>query len=693
MIFAVGGWIRDSSKKEAARLKRDTCQHYGRRSGSCIKYDVICCSVCKRWEQKRDRPRRKGKEKSYIKRLSDKLLGDNETLGDEENMETITGIDRFQWILRKCNAGEKIKIIDIGSQDGHTFKNTEFSGYVTSVDIDKYDFPGFIQMDANKLEFPDKTFDIAILGEILEHVISPVMVLKEADRVAKRVLITVPNEYEWDKSLFPFQTIEEDSKRTNRTIEQMAKDGNPEAIEFNAEDGCRHLWHRRYYEEDSLRKDLEDTGIVNYRMEKLNYGGWAFFTVDTNAGNAKQETVTDAVWKEVGTSVDNSDRAGARELCEAIARVGGPNITYGTDVNMAKIISSKGKLRIALISTPFFGVPPLKYGGLEQIVWDLAEGLDELGHIVTIFAPEGSKTPKHGMLVTTGPAIDTVGVNWFAEEEKRYFKWKDVITNDRYDIVHDHSWFGFPYFHRMNNLKLRVLHTHHGGYTWDTAPPFPKPNLVAISKWMKLYTEQYFKQKGFNIECEYVYNGVDLEKYSFDSSVKKTDRLLYVGRFSRFKQPDMTIRVAKAVGIPIDLIGGTFVDDIGYLKEIESMCDGENVVMYKDASHEFKIKKLQEAKALIVPSKMNEPFGLTCIEGMACGTPVIASKDGAIPEIVIDGVTGFVCDNEQKMVDAVSKVDTIKSSDCRTRAEEFSKRVMAMRYEVLYKRIINGQDW
>ena len=681
VIFGVGSWIKDSNKKEASRIKRDTCRHYNRRSGSCIKYSVICCHNCKRWEQKRDRPRRKGKEKSYIKRLSDKLLGDNETLGDSiMAIETITGIDRFQWILQHCEIGKKI--IDIGSQDGHTFKNTEFSGYVTSVDIDKYDFPGFIQMDANKLEFPDKTFDIAILGEILEHVASPVMVLKEANRVAKRVLITVPNEFEWDKSLFPFQTIEEDSKRTNRTIEQMAKDGNPEAIEFNTEDGCRHLWHCRYYFEDSLRKDLEDAGIIDYRMEKLNYGGWAFFTVDTNVG--------------VDTNIEREQIITCNGLpMERLGTNNGPSITYGTDVNVANVLSSKGigKLRIALVSTPFFGVPPSKYGGLEQIVWDLAEGLDELGHVVTLFAPEGSKTPKHGMLVTTGPAIDTVGVNWYQEEEKRYFKWKDVITNDRYDVIHDMTWFGFSYFHKMNNLKLKVIHTHHGNYIWDTAPPFPKPNLVAISKWMKQYTEAYFKQKGFNVGCEYVYNGIDLSRYSFDPSVKKIDRLLYVGRFSRFKQPDMAIRVAKAVGIPIDLIGGTFVDDIGYLKEIESMCDGENVVMYKDASHEFKIKKLQEAKVLIVPSKMNEPFGLTCVEGMACGTPAIVTRDGALPEIVIDRVTGFVCNTEEQMIEAIKNIDQIKPEDCRTRAEEFSKRVMAMRYEVLYKRIINGQDW
>ena len=693
MIFAVGGWIRDSSKKEAARLKRDTCQHYGRRSGSCIKYDVICCSVCKRWEQKRDRPRRKGKEKSYIKRLSDKLLGDNETLGDEENMETITGIDRFQWILRKCNAGEKIKIIDIGSQDGHTFKNTELQKYVTSVDIDKYDFPGFIQMDANKLEFSDKSFDIAILGEILEHVTSPVMVLKEANRVAKRILITVPNEYEWDKSLFPFQTIEEDSKRTNRTIEQMAKDGNPEAIEFNTEDGYRHLWHSRYYSEDSLRKDLEDARIVDYRMEKLNYSGWSFFVIDTNVGNVKQETVTDAVWKEVGMGVDNSDRATARELCEA--NIGtGPNITYGTDVNVTKTLSNTGKLRIALISTPFFTIPPKGYSGLEMVLWDLAEGLDELGHIVTIFANEGSKTPKHGMLVTTGPDISTVNVNWYKEEENRYFKWKDVVTNDRYDVICGHDWFGFEYLHKMNNLKLKVAHVQHGGYAWDTAPPFPKPNLIAISKFMRDYTINYFKQKGFNVDCRYVHNGVNLDRYSFDPLVEKTNRLLYVGRFSKFKGPHTAIELAKKVNLPIDLVGGSFVDDPSYMNQIESMCDGKDIRMLKDVSHETKIELMQKAKAVIIPSKMNEPFNLVSVESQACGTAVIVTRDGGLPETVNHGVTGYICDSMSDMIGAVEDIDKINSSDCRKWVEEnFSRQRMAKEYEKLFYQIVKGEDW
>ena len=690
IIFGVGSWIKNSSKKEAARLKRDTCHHYNRRSGSCIRYNVICCSTCKRWEKKRDRPRWKEKEKkgkSYIKRLSDKLLGENEILGDEESMEkaieTITNIDRRNWILRNCKVGEKI--IDIGGNNGSTFNNTQFRPYVTTVDIDIYDIPNFYRMDAHNLQFPDGMFDTAILGEILEHVENPVQVLKEANRIAKRVLITVPNEYEWDKSLFPFDTREEDSKRTGRTIEQMAKDGNPTVKEFYTDDNYKHLFHSRYYKKDTLKTDLEKAGIKDYNMVKLSYGQpqWSYFVVDTGVDDADnidiENNTKDVVWKKISNTVET-----------------GPSITYGTDINVAEVLSGKdkGKLRIALISTPFFTIPPKGYSGLEMVLWDLAEGLDELGHTVTIFANDGSKAPKRGILVITGPAIDTVGVDWYKEEENRYFKWKDVVTNDRYDVICGHNWFGFEYFHRMNNLKLKVAHVHHGGYIWDTAPPFPKPNLIAISKFMRDYTVNYFKQKGFNVDCRFVHNGIDLNRYDYDSSIKKTDRLLYVGRFSVFKGPITAMRIAMKLGLSLDMIGGSFVEDPNYMQQIEKMCEGKDIKMFKDATHEFKIQKMQEAKAVIIPSKMNEPLNLVSLESQACGTAVIVTRDGGLPETVNHGVTGFICDTEEQMIEAIGKLDTIKSSDCRKWVEEnFSRLKMAKEYEKLFYQIVKGEDW
>lgn len=599
-------------------------------------------------------------------------------------LNVVTGMDRQQWILNQCEIGKRI--IDIGSNDGHIFNGTPFVKYVTNVDLDIYEIPNFYRMSADDLKFPDKTFDIALLAEILEHVEDPVKVLKEANRVAKRVLMTIPDEYNWDKAYFPFQTLDESCKIKNKTVDELAIEGNPTAKEFHTEDGYKHLFHCRYYKEDTLRHDLAEAGITDYKLELLQYNRWSFFVIDTNP-------LISAPAPEVTISPSNPNTQ--------IEIPKGPIITLGSgpcdDELMGRLLHrlhSKGKLRIALISTPFFGVPPKKYGGLEQVIWDLAEGLDELGHIVTLFAPEGSRVPKHGSLVTTGPALDTVNVNWYNEEENRYFKWKEIITQDRFDIINDHTWFGFPYFHKMNNLRLRVIHTHHGGYQWTTAPPFPKSNLVAISKFMKQYTEQYFKQKGFPVESQYIYNGINIDKYPYQHS--KTDNLLFVGRLSTFKQPHVAVNIARKTNHKLDIIGSaSFVDSQDYVIQFEKSIEhDQSIMLHKDASPELKIDKMQNAKALIFPSNMGEPFGLVAVEAMACGTPVIALNDGAISEVVKHGVTGFICNNEQEMIEAISKIDTIKPEHCRKHVEEnFSRQIMAKGYEKLYQRMMQDNNW
>jgi len=364
--------------------------------------------------------------------------------------------------------------------------------------------------------------------------------------------------------------------------------------------------------------------------------------------------------------------------------------------NNAKVYngdSNKKPLRIALISTPFFGVPPVQYGGLEAVVWDLAEGLDKLGHSVTLFAPEGSKKPEHGHLIITGPALDTVNIDWYQAEKNNYEIYKQYITSDKFDIVDGNDWFGFEYLLKQNDPKLKITHMHHGGLQWTSPAPVPKMNLVALSQFMQNYTVQYFAQKGYNIQAKFAYNGIDVDFYKYDPSIKRINRLLYVGRFSRFKGSHDAIALAKRINLPIDLIGAAkFIDDPNYLKEIESMCNNDNIVMYKDATNEFKLRKMQEAKCLIFPSRMNEPFGLGIIQALATGSPVIAFDDGAIKEIITPE-TGFVCNTVDDMVSAVNSINTIKPEDCRKRSEFFSKENMAKNKEKLYRDIIAGEEW
>lgn len=583
---------------------------------------------------------------------------------NNNSLKIIQGIDRQNWVIQHCELGKKI--LDIGSQDGHTFRNTPLDPFVTSIDLDTYYFPGFIQMNANNLKFEDKSFDIAVLGEILEHVENPIQVLKEANRVSKRLLITVPDEWNWDKSLFPFETIEEGMKRRNLSLEEIAKVSNPQAKELYTKDNHEHLFHNRYYTRETLRQDLEKAGITNYEMTLLQYGKpqWSFFVVSTIPIRKEEPTITIAT---------------------------GP-IPEGNKITDAH--SDIKKLRIGIISTPFFSVPPKVYGGLEQVVYDIACGLDELGHDITVFAPECSIPTKNGKVVITGKSINSVGIDWFKEEENRYHAYKDLITPETFDVVIDNTWFSFIYLTKINNSRLNVLHVHHSGYTWESPPPV-KPNLISVSKWMKSYTESYFKQKGFDIKSEYVYNPVDTEKYKFDPNIKRTNRLLYLGRFSQFKGAHTAIDVAKKLNLPLDLLGGTFIDSQAYLDQLERMTKDNNydIKLYRDVSNEFKIQKLQESKALLVPSRFNEPFGLICVEGMACGCPIVAYRDGAIPEVVIDKKTGFICDTIEEMVEAVKNIDKIDPSECRQRAEVFSRLNIAKEYEKLCYKSLRGKDW
>ena len=198
---------------------------------------------------------------------------------ENKQKEKIVRGNRFEWIENQCSRNEKI--VDIGGNKGIVFEKWDRKNIVT-VDIDKYDVQNFVQADAHHLPFQDKEFDTAVLGDILEHVNDPVQVLKEAKRVAKnKIVITVPNEYEWDKDRGPFLPVEEVAKAERLTVEAMAKRDNP-AIEFYTKDNYRHLHHNRYYTREMLEEHLQKAGIKNYTIGRLytvgEDKGFAFFT-------------------------------------------------------------------------------------------------------------------------------------------------------------------------------------------------------------------------------------------------------------------------------------------------------------------------------------------------------------------------------------------------------------------------------
>ena len=374
-------------------------------------------------------------------------------------------------------------------------------------------------------------------------------------------------------------------------------------------------------------------------------------------------------------------------------------------------------MKIALVSTQFFGTPPPKYGGLERVVYDLANGLTGLGHKVVLFAPDESKVPENGYLFKTGKALDTVNVDWLKTESEMVAKAEPYFKD--FDIVHENNWFGSCYGAKVRNPSLKICHTHHGGIQMEWwGKPRPKGfhlNLIAISNWMK----RVYASQGF--ESQVSYNPIDLTEYEFKK--EKGDRLLFVGRLDSFKRPHIAIEAAKRLGIGLDIVGGSFVSDVPYMERVKSQCDAiydkehggfidsepdrsNPIILHLDASQEEKIGLYQNAKAVIFPSRMGEPFGLIVPENSACGGFTIGMNDGAIPETIIEGVNGFVVgkpsgqhsdeDDVQAVVDGVRRLghDGYDPVKCRKVVEErFSREACAKRYEILYSDIMNGLEW
>jgi len=276
------------------------------------------------------------------------------------------------------------------------------------------------------------------------------------------------------------------------------------------------------------------------------------------------------------------------------------------------------------------------------------------------------------------------------EEERRMWEVCDY-TFDELDILHGMNWFGFEYLSKSKRRTLKVTHTHHGGlnqWWFRSKPPF-KLNFIGISKWMK----KVYESQG--MPSRYCYNGIDLDKYPYQE--EKGDRLMFLGRMSKIKAPHIAIEVAEKSDEFIDIVGGTsFVDDPNYVEEIKTKCvdyRGSMATFIGEVSHQDKLRYLQNAKALLIPSRFGEPFGLIAVEAMACGTIPIALNDEALSEIIEDGKSGFICNDIAEMVLKVSEIDTIDTRNVRERAEMFSKEVMSKRYIELYKDILEGREW
>jgi glycosyltransferase involved in cell wall biosynthesis len=338
-------------------------------------------------------------------------------------------------------------------------------------------------------------------------------------------------------------------------------------------------------------------------------------------------------------------------------------------------------MRIAQIAPLAESVPPKLYGGTERVVAWLVDELVDLGHKVTLFASGDSNTkaelvPVCSRALRLGkPRPDPVAAQAALLEAV-------AQRADEFDIIHAHiDWLHLPIVQRAGVPFLTTLH---GRLDLAGLPDmiriFPSAPYVSISDNQRLPLAGA-KWLGT------VHHG--MPKTLLKPSFRPGQYLAFLGRLTHEKGAHVAIRIAQATGMPLRIAAKVPRDQRSYFKEhLEPLIDGKNIQLVGEVDDRRKQGFLDGAAALLFPINWPEPFGLVMIEAMACGTPVIAFRAGSVPEVIDDGVTGFIVDSEEEAVRAVGLVGKLNRREIRRTFERrFTARRMADDYADIYHQL------
>lgn len=341
-------------------------------------------------------------------------------------------------------------------------------------------------------------------------------------------------------------------------------------------------------------------------------------------------------------------------------------------------------MKILVISTSVYPIPLQGYGGTEQLAYILAKGYYDMGHQVSVVCPVGSVLPA---------GVEHIPCEIREDEGSYFHKYRDRLID--FDVIHDHSFCSWVYMASAgNDPSLPIVKTFHTDPSiWGSSPPVPHPCIVGISQ---SHARRLALHLGVATEC--VYNGIDMELYAPPAieAKKRNGRLLFVGRYSPEKGPLEAMQMAKRLKMPLDCYGDTqIVSSNGYVDRCRNEADGILVRFYTGVSRKSVVDLYQSYRALLYLPNWDEPFGLVPVEAQACGLPVVTLKRGSLPEVVKDGVTGWVC-NTSAEVEQVLKDGRylqIKSEDCIQFAREFTIERMVQGYLSLFERVRQGFVW
>ncbi|TML12129.1 MAG: glycosyltransferase family 4 protein [Actinobacteria bacterium] len=323
------------------------------------------------------------------------------------------------------------------------------------------------------------------------------------------------------------------------------------------------------------------------------------------------------------------------------------------------------KLRIAVLSPVWFAVPPTGYGGIELVVSLLADGLADAGHEVTLFASGDSLTKANLSYIFEEAPSELIGRSL---PELRHAL-ACYTRADEFDVINDHS--GIPAAALGGLLSTPVLHTVHGPLdTHEAQNAYESIAEVSPSVGLISISENQRRSMPDLPWAATIPNAIDLSLYP--SKPHRGDYLLFLGRFSPDKGAHRAIAVAMELGLPLKMAGKNREQkERQYFAEYVEPHVGNNGIEYLgEVTHGEKVELLQDARATLFPIEWEEPFGLVMVESMACGTPVIATRHGAVPEVIHDGRSGIIVENFREMAAALDLADELDPTDCRAYVEE-----------------------
>jgi glycosyltransferase involved in cell wall biosynthesis len=338
-----------------------------------------------------------------------------------------------------------------------------------------------------------------------------------------------------------------------------------------------------------------------------------------------------------------------------------------------------------MLAPPWIPVPPPGYGGIEQVIALLATELTGRGHDVALFAAPGTESQAEVLSPLEHPHPDEIQMSLYEVDHVASAFARIEEAQEPFDVIHDHC--GFAAFAFADRIDTPVIHTLHGPFTDETSAFYArhghKAKAVALSRYQA-------EQAPDELDVVAVI-GNPMVVDDFPLRPEKDDYLLWIGRFNDDKGPNRAIAAAKEANMPLVLAGpvqpgqGEF-----FASEVEPDLDGSRIRYIGEVGEE-KADLYAGARALLMPIRWPEPFGLVMTEAMACGTPVIAFPEGSAPEIVLDGETGFVVEDEGEMAAAVGRLGEIDPERCRESARErFDVAAVAEAYEQAYGRVASG---